>query len=133
MYEYLFFDNNLKYKFIQKLNNLHTGFVETIDNDNPCIGIDENLDEKIVDKIDDYYDILLDEQADITIAEEPESINAVGIQFTTADGQLSQVKLDPNLVNKLLKSVTYAQLQNLVQTIATASENPTVNPMCQKD
>ena len=133
MYEYLFFDDDLKYKFTQKLTELHTDYKESIDNDNLCIGIDENLDEKIVDKIDDFYDILLDEQADITIAEEPESINTVGIQFTTSTGELSQAKLDPKLVNRLLEILTYQELQGLVQTIASATENPAVNPLCQKD
>jgi hypothetical protein len=133
MYDYLFFDEGLKEKFIKKLNEHKTSYQETLDNGNLCIGIDEETQESLVDQIDDYYDILLDEQADITIAEEPESINAVGIQFTTKTGDIAQVKLDPKLVNKLHETLSFIELQELVQSIATAVATPQIIPLCKKD
>ncbi len=132
MYDYLFFNDKLKSKFINKLEQLGAEYIESIDHDNLCVSVSEDLDEQIVDQIDDLYDILLDEQAEITITEEPESINLVGIQFSGKDNKTSQLRLSPEIMNRLHQVLSFSEIQQLVQDIADAALNPETQPLCKK-
>lgn len=130
MYEFVFFEAHLRDRFLARL--AEEG-VEALPGDPEValsVGVDEDVDEAVLERLEAEYDRLLDEQARIIEAEEPDSISRVGVQFTRADGSIGVVRLDPALTRRLLTIFNYEELQAMVQQIADAADEP-VRPLCK--
>lgn len=133
MYEYLFFNEKLLKRFELYLGNHRIPYSRSIENSYPCIQIDEAIEDNRIDGVDDFYDDLLDKQAEITSLAEPDEIHLVGIQFKSINGEPGQVKLKPEIVNRLHQVFSFSEIQQLVQTIADATSTPNISPLCKKD
>ncbi|MCK4834532.1 MAG: hypothetical protein KAT12_07130 [Gammaproteobacteria bacterium] len=92
------------------------------------------MDEVILEKLEDYYDELLD--MDRTLAEQqddlPGDIHAAGITVRLKDGRNVYASVSPELLNKVLQSISTDELNTLVCTITEAVEDPDKNGLCQR-
>ncbi len=133
MLDYLFFSESLCQRFEDSLKSHQQPYQRQQDDETITIQLDEDLlDEDLCDELDDFYDQLFDEQAEITAAEESEDVNLVAVQYTDANGDVGVVTLEPDLVNRLNQVLSLEELQSLVQTVAEAVESNDRRSMCQR-
>jgi len=96
--------------------------------------IDEDIAEDVQDRIDEQYDLLLEESARIADEEDddsPDAVHLVGIQFQRSDGVTGHVRITPELANRLHRCLDMIELQAFVQTVVDAVENPDNRPLCK--
>jgi hypothetical protein len=98
------------------------------------VRVDENLDEDVQDRIDEQYDLLLEESARLADDEDDsaDSVHLVGIQFQRSDATVGLVRITPELANRLHRCLDMVELQAFVQTVVEAVENPDSGPLCRR-
>ena len=130
MYEFVFFDERLRDRFLALLEHLGVAALPGDPEVALSIGVSEDIDDDLLDRIEAEYDSLLDEQASLTEAAEPDSVSRVAVQFSHPDGSVGVVRLDPAIARRLLGELSYEELQALVQHIVDASREP-LRPLCK--
>ncbi len=130
MLDYVFFDEGIREKFVEFLRG--RGVEVECGDEGGCIAsIPEDLDDELADEIDHCYEQLLQETAELM--EEGEHAmekNVAGVTFQLSDGTPCTVRLDPDLVARILNCVTMEEFRDMVQLIATGVENPDNRPLC---
>lgn len=132
MLEYIFFDEELRQRFVA---HAHTHGIDCTllpDDMGLLAATPEDIDERISDELDTYYDMLMEEQADRVDAADRETHQAAGVRVTLSDGRPCMIKLEPALANRLLAAFTLEEMQELVNTIARSVENPADGPLCKR-
>lgn len=133
MLEYQFFDDTLRDRYLARAASLGVpSEVSTDEIAGSVVAIPEEIDENTADELDEFYDILMQEQA--MLAEQNQDWVAkrlASIQVTLSDGRMRTVRLDAVTANRLLGSFTPAEAQQLVEAIARSLENPLDGPMCK--
>lgn len=130
MLEYVFFDDGLRDKFIAFARE--QGVTSKLsDDDEMIVLVPEDLDDAVGDRLDYRYEQLLQENADLLEGtEDGWEKNAAGVQVQLADGSPCMVRLDPDLMARLVACIGLEELRDLVQTVATSVENPDNRPLC---
>ncbi|HEY0635781.1 MAG TPA: hypothetical protein VGE00_10395 [Gammaproteobacteria bacterium] len=130
MLEYVFFDEGIRNKFVTFLRERGVE-VECGDEEGCIAAIPEDLDDELGDEIDACYEQLLQETAELLEqGEHAMEKNVAGVTFQLADGTPCTVRLDPDLVARILNCVTMEELRDMVQLIAAGVENPDNRPLC---
>ena len=134
MLEYVLFAEQLRDRFTDWLDNNGIVYRTGGDDDELLVLIEENLDEDVQDRIDEQYDLLLEESARIADEEDdsPDAVHLVGIQFQCSDGTVGMVRITPELANRLHRCLNLVELQTFVQTVVDAVENPDSGPLCRR-
>ena len=134
MLEYVLFAEQLRDRFTDWLDDNGIVYRTGGDSDELLVLIEENLDEDVQDRIDEQYDLLLEESARIADEEDdsPDAVHLVGIQFQCSDGTVGMVRITPELANRLHRCLNLAELQGFVQTVVDAVENPDSGPLCRR-
>ena len=57
--------------------------------------------------------------------------NAVGVRVQLSTGQVCQIRIDTKIRNKVLDCLTPLELENFMQQIALAVENPSDTLLCE--
>ena len=134
MLEYIFFNKKTCHLFDESATS--SGITPTIDCADECytVKLPEDLDEVILEKLENYYDELLD--MDRTLAEQQddssENIHAAGINIQLKDGRVVCASVAPELLNKIMQSISTDELNTLVCAIAKAVEDPDERGLCQR-
>ncbi len=130
MLEYVFFDEGIRDKFVEELRA--KGVDVTTSDDGGCLAeVPEDLDDKLSDEVDYLYEKLLQETAELL--EESEGVfekNVIGVMVALEDGTPCTIRLDPDLVARLLNCISMEELRDLAQTIAEGVQNPDNRPLC---
>ena len=85
-------------------------------------------------QIDEIYNRLLGDGLDLWADDEEATgleTNAAGVRVQLSTGQVCQIRIDTKIMNKVLGCLTPLELENFVQQIATAVENPSDTPLCE--
>lgn len=131
MLEYVFFDESIRKKFS---DFVHDKGVECrlSDEDGACIAeLPEELDDAIGDEIDYYYEKLLQETAElIEGTDDALEKNVAGVHVALSDGSACTIRLDPELLARMLNCISMEELRDMAQTIAEGVENPDNRPLC---
>lgn len=130
MLEYVFFDAGIRQKFLDFLTE-HGVAARSNDSDGCIAEVPEDLDDELADAIDEQYEMLLQETA--ALMEEGDDAlekNVAGVTFQLADGTACTVRLDPDLVARVLNCLSMEEFRDLVQVIAAGIENPDNRPLC---
>lgn len=128
MLEYVFFDEGVRDKFAAFVRS--RGVVcELVDDDGLIAKVPEDVEEAIADAIDEEYEALLQETAEL-LEDEVVDKAAAGVMVQLSDGTPCQVRLDPSLMARMLGCISLEELRDLVQDIAVAVENPDAGPIC---
>jgi hypothetical protein len=133
MFDYIFFreDNRDSFAGYIKDNGLKAELTET--HDGMLVSIDEDIDDPLLDKIEEYYDSLMTECENIIAEEEGDQhLNTAGITLNLQDGRSIQTAVDPNIINRMLTVLSMKELGDFVKTIVNAVENPDERPFCQQ-
>lgn len=130
MLEYLFFDEQIRSKFFDYLVAQGVAAGKS-DEQGYIVEVPEELDDALGDQIDLYYEQLLQETAELM--EEGEDAlekNVAGVTFQLANGDPCTVRLDPDMVARMLNCISMEELRDMVQLIANRIENPDNSPLC---
>jgi len=134
MLEYVLFAEQLRDRFTGWLDDNGIAYQTGGDADELLVRVDENLDEDVQDRIDEQYDLLLEESARLADEEDDsaDSVHLVGIQFQRSDSTVGLVRITPELANRLHRCLDMVELQAFVQTVVEAVENPDSGPLCRR-
>jgi hypothetical protein len=134
MLEYVLFAEQLRDRFTGWLDDNGIVYQTGGDADELLVRVDENLDEDVQDRIDEQYDLLLEESARLADEEDDsaDSVHLVGIQFQRSDATIGLVRITPELANRLHRCLDMVELQAFVQTVVDAVENADSGPLCRR-
>ena len=134
MLEYVLFAVPLRDRFASWLDDNGVDYQTAGDGDELLVLIDEDIDADLQDRIEEQYDLLLDESARMADAEDdsPDAVHLVGIQFQRNDGVVGMVRISPELANRLHRCLDMVELQAFVQTVVDAVEDPDNSPLCKR-
>lgn len=127
MLEYVFFDEGIRDKFIEQLK----GKGVAVSGDELIVEVPEDLDTGLADEVDHLYEKLLQETAELM--EEGEDAlekNVMGVHVALEDGTACTIRLDPELIARLLNCISMEELRDMAQTIAEGVQNPDNRPLC---
>ena len=130
MFEYLFFDNEIRDRFCHELSKL--GAEHRLNKDSPLlVEVPEDIDEALSDVIDTLYEKLLQATADL-LEEQGQGLekNVAGVQVQLADGGICTIRLEPDLVSRLLTAISMEELRDMCQVIAEGVERRDNSPLC---
>jgi hypothetical protein len=134
MLEYIFFNKKTCHLF--EKTAISAGIKPEIYYADECftVRIPEDLDEVILEKLENDYDDLMDIDRDI-IEQQLDStgdIHAAGITVQLKDGRVVCASVAPELLNKVMQSISVDELNTLVCAITEAVENPDERGLCQR-
>lgn len=134
MLDYVLFAEPLRDRFSQWLDDNCIAYRTREDGDELLVLVDEDLDEDLQDRVDEQYELLLEASARLADDEDnsPDAVHLVGIQFRRSDGVIGQVRITPELANRLHRCLDMVELQAFVQTVVDAVENPDSGPLCRR-
>ncbi len=133
MFEYMFFDEELRQRFASYARSRGVECFFPEDGMGLLAATSEDISEAVSDELDNYYDELMEEQADRVDATDGEATHqAAGVRVTLSDGSPCMIKLEPSLANRLLAAFTLEEMQELVNAIARSVENPENGPLCKR-
>ena len=131
MFDYLFFDSALKNEFLGFLHGKDIATHEQQDDLGQQVSIPEDLADETLEAIDVLYDRLLLRQADLLEGtEDGLEKNVTGVNLVLKDGTACVIRLDPDLVARMLSVMGLKELGELVNTIADQVEHPDNRPLC---
>jgi hypothetical protein len=131
MMEYIFFDDRLRAKFLVFLAGLGVEYREVRDEMGMIVAISEDLGDEPTAAVEECYEELMQEQAQL-LEETDDRLekNAAGVSVTLSDGRPCMVRIDPDLMARILGCITVEELHDLVISVARSIENPDNEPLC---
>lgn len=134
MLEYIFFNKKTCHLF--EKTAISAGIKPVINYADECftVTIPEDLNEVILEKLEDDYDELMDIDRDLTEQQldSTDDIHAAGITIQLKDGRVVCASVTPELLNKVMQSISADELNTLVCAITEAVENPDERGLCQR-
>ena len=134
MLEYIFF--NKKTCSLFEKTAILAGTNPVIDCADECftVRLPEDLDEVVLEKLENDYDKLLDIDRDLTEQQQDstEDIHAAGITIQLKNGRYVYASVTPELLNKVMQSISADELNTLVCAITEAVEDPDERGLCQR-
>lgn len=132
MLEYIFFNDGLREQFEEFAVSLDLQCETRMDELGTVVMLPENLSEDTEDQLEDKYAELMEAQAALSDEESDVTQHqVVGIHLTMSDGSERTLKLDPDMVNRLLECFTVEEMQELVNAIAVSLEQSGNGSLCQ--
>lgn len=133
MLEYIFFDEVPWRRFIDYLESLGLSPQESSGDDGWLVALPEDLDDDLDERIEAYYDRMLEMNESLVAEAEGEGhVHTAGVNVTLSDGRVVQAAVDPRLMRRLLEVLSPQELGDLVNAIAEAVEHPDERPICQR-
>ena len=122
--------------FLETLNisyHADTEFQESIEEEGFTISISEDYGLNLIEKIESYYDEMMDQTEELISKEEGQAeIKNAGITVTLSNGDVVLADVDPNIIYKLSIALEADEILGLVSAIADAVENPDSRPLCKR-
>jgi hypothetical protein len=130
MMEYIFFSASLSSRFAEFVQVLGIPCEESKDEMGIIVAVPEDLDDELSTRLETYYAHLMDEQASLVEEEEPGLKHAAAINIQLADGRPCQIRIEPEMMNRLMGCLSIEEIHALATTIARSVENPDNRPLC---
>lgn len=135
MIEYIFFHPKPCDLFCQFLTEQNIPFENNKDEtdvEGLLIAIADDLADAISDKIEGYYDELL-EMDEALLVENPEDIiDQAGLAVTLNNGESTFASIDPDVLNRMLTVVSRDEVAGFIDAIVNAVEQPDQRPLCKR-
>jgi hypothetical protein len=133
MLDYVFFHKQSLDQFTAHLQQEGIPYESRDDEMGLLISIPDDLADAVIDQVDEVYAALLAETEDLLAAEghAPECHTAT-LTARLSDGRTASVSVPPQLLNRILSVISYAELNELVDAIVAGIEHPDNRPLCQR-
>lgn len=135
MLEYIFFNKQTCDLFEKSAKSSGIKVIIDCEDEYFTVRIDEDSDESILEKLEVFYDELMDMDrslAENAQADASENIHSAGITIQLKDGRNVYANVSPELLSKVLQSISTEELNTLVCAITEAVENPDMRGLCQR-
>ena len=109
-----------------------TEFQASIEESGYTVSISDEYELDIVDKVEQFYDDMMELNEALVSAEEDDEIKNAGITVNLSDGSTVMADVDPNIIYKLSTALEPQEILQLVNAIATAVEQPDSRPLCKR-
>jgi hypothetical protein len=130
MMEYIFFNDSISQRFAEFVQVLGIPCQEKRDQMGLIIAVPEDLDDLIANRLETYYAMLMDDQADLVEAAESDLKHVAAIRIALADGRPCTIRIEPAMMGRLMGCLSIAEIHQLATTIARSVENPDDKPLC---
>jgi hypothetical protein len=130
MIEYIFFDATLRDKFLSYAEQRDVPCTASDDSMGLLVAIPEDIPEDLSDEIEEYYELLEDEQEKLSAAN-GELNRLAGFNFTLPDGQQRMLPLPSDIANRLLATFSLEEIRGLLNAVAERTLNPNSEHLCQ--
>ena len=131
MLEYVFFEESIRDKFVDFLTRQQVEHQLNSNDELLQVDVTEGLDDELGDAIDECYEELLQETAELLEqGEDALQTNVAGVQVQLADGEICTVRLNPELVGRILGCISMEELRDMVQDVAHWVELKDNSPLC---
>lgn len=133
MLEYIFFHKSLADDFTEQLQRLAIHFESKDDVMGFVVAVPEDLDSVLIDQVNDRYETLLAQSENLLMEQDlaPEK-NIAAITLNLRDGRAVQALVRPELLNRILGVISLRELNEFVEAITDAVDNPDDRPICQR-
>lgn len=135
MLEYVFFHKVLAEKFAKqaKVHNIDAIIVE----ESPAweVHLSEDIDQKTEESLSDYYDELFDQDQDMyeeETATSEEEYGAAAVELVLKNGKKIFAQTDQKIMAKVLSVLDFNELNQLMNDIVFAVENPDERTICER-
>lgn len=133
MLEYIFFHQQSLEQFVVRLEQQSIPYQARDDDMGLVVAIADDLPDAITDPLDAYYDKLLEDAENLPVEEgEAAESYTAGLNITLGDGRTTSVEVAPELLNRILGAISFAELNQLLEAIVSSVENPDNRPLCQR-
>lgn len=135
MLDYIFFNKKTRDLFVESATS--AGITPIVDCADGCftVRLPEDSDNNLLEKLEDYYDELLDMDRDLAEAQEQETsadMHTAGISVALEDGRHVYARVPPELLSRVLQCISTDELNTIVCAITEAVENPDESSLCQR-
>lgn len=134
MLEFIFFHHNISKLFTDFITGLGIEYRVEDDAETITVSVSEDVDDERVEQIEDEYDRLLDlsrEQTDSEEGEDRQNYQKASLLITLKSGDTSYAHIDTDIINRVLRTISTGELNQLIEAIADAVENPDDRSYCQ--
>ncbi len=133
MLEYIFFHKQPFDQFIHYLDKQTIPYSEKDDDMGFVVAIPDDLTDPVYTQVDDLYEQLLSDSESL-LADEDNTTEkaAAAITISLSDGRTVYASVPPDLLNRVLESISCEELNELVNAIASSIEHPDDRPFCQR-
>jgi hypothetical protein len=131
MMEYIFFDGNLRDKFVEYATGLGVSCDSRDDNMGLVVAVPEDLADDLADDLEARYDGLQDEQSELISQSEGGFGKLAGFKLVLPDGQTCMVPLQPDMANRLLACFSFEEIQVLFDTVVRSALDPKDRHLCE--
>ncbi|HUX62439.1 hypothetical protein [Sulfuricella sp.] len=130
MMEYIFFNDSISRRFAEFAQVLGIPCQERHDKMGLVIAVPEDLDDLVANRLETYYAMLMDDQAELVETAEPDLKHVAAISITLADGRPCTIRIEPAMMGRLMECLSIDEIHQLATTIARSVENPDDKPLC---
>jgi hypothetical protein len=131
MMEYIFFDANLRDRFVEYARSQSVMCELQDDNMGMLVMVPDDLEDELNDRLEEHYEQLQDEQSRLLSEVEGGFKNLAGFSLVLPDGSISTVPLQPDVANRLLANFTIDEIQALFSTVARCALEPGESHLCK--
>ena len=134
MLEFIFFHHNICKLFTDFITGLGIEYQVEDDDETITVSVSEDVEDELIDQIEDEYDRLLDLSRDQTDSEEGESrqnYQKASLLISLKYGEKSYAHVDMDIINRVLRNISTDELNQLIEAVADAVENPDDRSYCQ--
>ena len=134
MLEFIFFHQNICSIFTDYLAELNIEYQIDDDGDSLVVSIADDVDDVRLELIEDEYDRMLDltrEQTDSEEGESPENYQKASLLISLQDGSSSYAHVDMDIINRVLRAINTDELNQIIESVVDAVENPDDRSYCQ--
>jgi len=128
--DYIFFDANLRDRFVKHTNDLGVACDSRDDNMGLVVAVPEDLSDDLMDAIENHYDELEKEQSRLMSEAEGGLKMLAGLNFVLPDGETCMVPLQPDMAKRLLSCFSLEEIQALFSTVARSALDPKEGHLC---
>ena len=131
MLEYVFFNERFTLQFIQRLESLSVEFERRVDPiEGAAVIVIDEPEDALWDQLDDYYDELNDADQAVLENSTDDSMSTAGVYIELSDGRKTLAKVRPDVINRMLSSISMDELNEFIETIVQSVETPDDSPIC---
>ncbi|MGB8517955.1 MAG: hypothetical protein WCD45_08705 [Gallionella sp.] len=130
MFEYIFFDAALRDKFVNYAEQRSVPCSASEDEMGMVVSVPEDLPDEVADALEQYYDTLDTEQAELSQAN-GDLKRLAGFRFNLPDGQSRLLPVDTGLANRLMATFSLAEIQELFEAVAHCTLHPNEDRLCK--
>ncbi len=129
MFEYIFFDEFLRDRFVSHARERGVDCVISDDPLGHTVAIPEELQEELLAELERHYDML--EQEQIALSRNQGDLKSLaGISFSLPDGESRMLSMQIEMANRLLASFSLEEIQQLFSDVARSALHPSEEHLC---